>query len=148
MATEEGEEKDSDWSLTGFLFGNINEKGELEDESILDEVTEHFYSSILANFLTKYFCLCSNIFGTPDVRRTDRLRQFYVVQASYSNTFFFCKQESRRHLSRLESLGGLGSLVKDISSLEEKSERSHVLDHVGGLLCFLLLFCTFFFFMW
>ena len=40
MATEEeGSDKDSDWSLTGFLFGNINEKGELEDGSILDEVT-------------------------------------------------------------------------------------------------------------
>jgi hypothetical protein len=40
MATEEeGADKDSDWSLTGFLFGNINEKGELEDGSILDEVT-------------------------------------------------------------------------------------------------------------
>ncbi|CAB3979442.1 transcription initiation factor TFIID subunit 1 isoform X2 [Paramuricea clavata] len=78
MATEEeGAEKDSDWSLTGFLFGNINEKGELEDESILDE-------------------------------------------------------ESRRHLSRLESLGGLGSLVKDISSLEERSERVNLLDKVGG----------------
>ena len=32
-------------------------------------------------------------------------------------------QESRKHLSRLESIGGLGSLVKDISNLEEKSER-------------------------
>ena len=51
MATEEGEEKDSDWSLTGFLFGNINEKGELEDESILDEVAEHSYLSIHANFM-------------------------------------------------------------------------------------------------
>ena len=25
-------------NLTGFLFGNINEKGELEDSDILDEV--------------------------------------------------------------------------------------------------------------
>ena len=24
--------------LTGFLFGNVNEEGELEDESILDKV--------------------------------------------------------------------------------------------------------------
>lgn len=32
-------------------------------------------------------------------------------------------KESRRHLSRLESVGGLGSLVKDISSLEEKADR-------------------------
>jgi hypothetical protein len=34
----------------------------------------------------------------------------------------------------LESLGGLGSLVKDISSLEERSERVNLLDKVGGLL--------------
>lgn len=38
MATTEDDEKESDWNLTGFLFGNINEKGELEDESLLDEV--------------------------------------------------------------------------------------------------------------
>lgn len=25
--------------LTGFLFGNVNEEGELEDESILDKVS-------------------------------------------------------------------------------------------------------------
>ena len=37
--SQDGVDKDSDWSLTGFLFGNINEKGELEDESILDEVS-------------------------------------------------------------------------------------------------------------
>lgn len=79
MATEEGEEKDSDWSLTGFLFGNINEKGELEDESILDEVTEHFYMSILANFLTKYFCLYSNIFGYT---RRETYRQTETVLCS------------------------------------------------------------------
>ena len=34
--TDDDEEKD--WSLTGFLFGNINERGELEDGSLLDEV--------------------------------------------------------------------------------------------------------------
>lgn len=25
--------------LTGFLFGNVNEEGELEDESVLDKVS-------------------------------------------------------------------------------------------------------------
>lgn len=28
-------------NLTGFLFGNINERGELEDSDILDEVRKH-----------------------------------------------------------------------------------------------------------
>ena len=34
----ESEDEDSSLNLTGFLFGNINEKGELEDTEILDEV--------------------------------------------------------------------------------------------------------------
>ena len=32
------EDEESSLNLTGFLFGNINEKGELEDTEILDEV--------------------------------------------------------------------------------------------------------------
>ena len=35
----DSEDEDSSLNLTGFLFGNINEKGELEDTEILDEVT-------------------------------------------------------------------------------------------------------------
>lgn len=34
----DSEDEDSGLNLTGFLFGNINEKGELEDTEILDEV--------------------------------------------------------------------------------------------------------------
>lgn len=34
----DSEDEDSSLNLTGFLFGNINEKGELEDTEILDEV--------------------------------------------------------------------------------------------------------------
>ncbi len=57
MATEEeGAEKDSDWSLTGFLFGNINQKGELEDESILDEVAGD-NPAFLAKIILEYFYL-------------------------------------------------------------------------------------------
>ena len=37
MADSSGDE-DSSLNLTGFLFGNINEKGELEDTEVLDEV--------------------------------------------------------------------------------------------------------------
>ena len=45
----ESEDEDSSLNLTGFLFGNINEKGELEDTEILDEViycTEWFTAVI------------------------------------------------------------------------------------------------------
>lgn len=72
-------------------------------------------------------------------------RQFETVKYTVisATSSILKNQESRRHLSRLESLGGLGSLVKDISSLEEKSERADGLDNVGGLM-FSLLFCTLF----
>lgn len=46
----ESEDEDSSLNLTGFLFGNINEKGELEDTEILDEViysTEWFIAVIV-----------------------------------------------------------------------------------------------------
>jgi len=46
----ESEDEDSSLNLTGFLFGNINEKGELEDTEILDEViysTEWFIAAIV-----------------------------------------------------------------------------------------------------
>ncbi|XP_015777598.1 PREDICTED: transcription initiation factor TFIID subunit 1-like isoform X2 [Acropora digitifera] len=64
----DSEDEDRSLNLTGFLFGNINEKGELEDTEILDE-------------------------------------------------------ESRRHLSQLSSLSGLGSLVQDIA--EEGNSQTH-----------------------
>lgn len=34
----DAEDEGSSLNLTGFLFGNINEKGELEDTELLDEV--------------------------------------------------------------------------------------------------------------
>lgn len=46
----ESEDEDSSLNLTGFLFGNINEKGELEDTEILDEVIniiEFFFAVII-----------------------------------------------------------------------------------------------------
>lgn len=33
------EDQDRPFSLTGFLFGNINEDGQLEDDSVLDNVS-------------------------------------------------------------------------------------------------------------
>jgi len=36
--SDSDEEHDRPFSLTGFLFGNINEDGQLEDDSVLDDV--------------------------------------------------------------------------------------------------------------
>ena len=37
--SDSDEEQDRPFSLTGFLFGNINEDGQLEGDSVLDTVT-------------------------------------------------------------------------------------------------------------
>ena len=47
----DSEDEDSSLNLTGFLFGNINEKGELEDTEILDEVIYTFEQLIAVIFL-------------------------------------------------------------------------------------------------
>lgn len=36
--SDSDEDQDRPFSLTGFLFGNINEDGQLEDDSVLDNV--------------------------------------------------------------------------------------------------------------
>lgn len=36
--SDSDEDQDRPFSLAGFLFGNINEDGQLEDDSILDNV--------------------------------------------------------------------------------------------------------------
>lgn len=38
--SDSDEEQERPFSLTGFLFGNINEDGQLEDDSVLDTVSE------------------------------------------------------------------------------------------------------------
>lgn len=47
----ESEDEDSSLNLTGFLFGNINEKGELEDTEILDEVIyfNEWFTAVIAS---------------------------------------------------------------------------------------------------
>lgn len=47
----DSEDEDGSLNLTGFLFGNINEKGELEDTEILDEVIYTSDESIADIFL-------------------------------------------------------------------------------------------------
>ena len=41
--------------LTGFLFGNVNEEGELEDESVLDKVSRQ--TAPLPSKTLAYMCL-------------------------------------------------------------------------------------------
>ena len=36
--SDSDEDQDRPFSITGFLFGNINEDGQLEDDSVLDDV--------------------------------------------------------------------------------------------------------------
>lgn len=38
--SDSDEDQDRPFHLTGFLFGNINENGQLEDDSVLDVVRE------------------------------------------------------------------------------------------------------------
>ncbi len=38
--SDSDEDQDRPFHLTGFLFGNINENGQLEDDSVLDMVRE------------------------------------------------------------------------------------------------------------
>ncbi len=54
MMDSEEEEHEEAMPLTGFLFGNINKKGELVDD-VLDEVSVIiFCASVLRAFYTKY----------------------------------------------------------------------------------------------
>lgn len=55
--SDSDEDQDRPFSLTGFLFGNINEDGQLEDDSILDNVSD---SNVLV-FTTVYCYLCSHL---------------------------------------------------------------------------------------
>lgn len=46
--SDSDEDQDRPFSLTGFLFGNINEDGQLEDDSVLDNV------GVESHFLIQY----------------------------------------------------------------------------------------------
>lgn len=51
--SDSDEDQDRPFSLTGFLFGNINEDGQLEDDSILDNVSVNFDQYI---YFASQFC--------------------------------------------------------------------------------------------
>lgn len=52
--SDSDEDQDRPFSITGFLFGNINEDGQLEDDSVLDNVGVLFYCNIFKKCL---FCV-------------------------------------------------------------------------------------------
>lgn len=55
---ESGGEEEASLNLTGFLFGNINEKGELEDTEVLDEVrVNSLVGNICCNVIMHVFFL-------------------------------------------------------------------------------------------
>lgn len=45
--SDSDEDQDRPFSITGFLFGNINEDGQLEDDSVLDNVSFFFQKVLL-----------------------------------------------------------------------------------------------------
>lgn len=51
--SDSDEDQDRPFSITGFLFGNINEDGQLEDDSVLDNVSFFFQKVLL--WKPKYF---------------------------------------------------------------------------------------------
>lgn len=51
--SDSDEDQDRPFSITGFLFGNINEDGQLEDDSVLDNVSFFFSESFVVK--TKIF---------------------------------------------------------------------------------------------
>lgn len=60
--SDSDEDQDRPFSLTGFLFGNINEDGQLEDDSVLDNVGV-FFSSIMS------FQVASSLYANPISRK-------------------------------------------------------------------------------
>lgn len=48
--SDSDEDQDRPFSITGFLFGNINEDGQLEDDSVLDNVS-FIFRKFLKNIL-------------------------------------------------------------------------------------------------
>lgn len=54
--SDSDEDQDRPFSITGFLFGNINEDGQLEDDSVLDNV-----SFIHTNMLEKHILIQDNM---------------------------------------------------------------------------------------
>lgn len=60
--SDSDEDQDRPFSITGFLFGNINEDGQLEDDSVLDNVS---LEKILCSVTFKcYFSAYSTMHST------------------------------------------------------------------------------------
>lgn len=112
--SDSDEDQDRPFSLTGFLFGNINEDGQLEDDSVLDSVgvSKIIFNSILRVYfeilvvLYLYYCW---------------------LQLSVAFLWFLLTQESKKHLAGLGTLG-LGSLITEITADEEEDDQDESRD--------------------
>lgn len=89
------DDQDRPFSITGFLFGNINEDGQLEDDSVLDNVSV-VYQRLIHRLVVYQFILCLSI-------------------------NLVSPQESKKHLAGLGTLG-LGSLITEITANEEEGQ--------------------------
>lgn len=57
--SDSDEDQDRPFSIAGFLFGNINEDGQLEDDSVLDNVGDQkdlFSNNLLSHFVQLEIC--------------------------------------------------------------------------------------------
>lgn len=57
--SDSDEDQDRPFSIAGFLFGNINEDGQLEDDSVLDNVGDQkdlFSNHLLSHFVQLEIC--------------------------------------------------------------------------------------------
>lgn len=57
--SDSDEDQDRPFSITGFLFGNINEDGQLEDDSVLDNVRRVLHPSAVKQSCSGCICPCN-----------------------------------------------------------------------------------------
>lgn len=98
----ESEDEDSSLNLTGFLFGNINEKGELEDTEILDEVicSIEWFTSVIALRKMGLYWMQTFVNKCPLQESFTELINLFMALAFYlfSNS---ARSTARRNLNNL-----------------------------------------------
>ena len=93
----ESEDEDSSLNLTGFLFGNINEKGELEDTEILDEViySIEWFTAVIALRKMRLYWMQTSVDKCPSENHS---QNYLVYGFSFLLVVKFCsfngKEES------------------------------------------------------
>lgn len=63
--SDSDEDQDRPFSITGFLFGNINEDGQLEGDSVLDNVGVTFFAiNLRSHFVQLEKCALEHMIHT------------------------------------------------------------------------------------